>query len=483
MSAQPSYNHQRGAILVLSAFLLPLIIGFTGLAIDVGNLYLHHSYLQNSTDAAALAGGHKYAEKSNQSDTKSTITAYLDTNKFNQTSYSLDSISFRAASSSDTRITVQASEVVPLYFLKYFISEPKTITAKSTAQVTKVSSTIPPIFSYAMLGGYTAKPLGNPGKETEHTDSIYLKSSKINITGKVHANGPIYLPDNHFTSVESLTCTAYTDGDLWSNYRDNYWEHYANSQDGQWGKPTVIAAGHENDEKISGPFGANQDTNWRYYYRIATATGGDYVASQIHQDAIDISLSSTNNMTSALYTQIEKYRKMSLSEREALKVYVDTNGNYSSSTAASNYTSYSLTPSSDTSIYPGLTCGSFKTTHPSSESWKVWNDVYKTVIVDGNIEQANIPSGVKPADANDHLLLVSLHGDITLPISSPLYGFVYAPNGTVWVDGNQPIYGSIVAKHIKITTGEQQIKAVNTTFDSGSSSSSSSFIVTLVSDE
>lgn len=31
---------QRGAILVLTAFLLPFIIAFTGLAVDFGNLYV-----------------------------------------------------------------------------------------------------------------------------------------------------------------------------------------------------------------------------------------------------------------------------------------------------------------------------------------------------------------------------------------------------------------------------------------------------------
>lgn len=31
---------QQGAILVLTAFLLPFIIAFTGLAVDLGNLYV-----------------------------------------------------------------------------------------------------------------------------------------------------------------------------------------------------------------------------------------------------------------------------------------------------------------------------------------------------------------------------------------------------------------------------------------------------------
>ena len=34
---------QQGAILVLTAFLLPFIIAFTGLAVDLGNLYVQPS--------------------------------------------------------------------------------------------------------------------------------------------------------------------------------------------------------------------------------------------------------------------------------------------------------------------------------------------------------------------------------------------------------------------------------------------------------
>ena len=53
---------QRGAILVLTAFLLPFIIAFTGLAVDFGNLYVQHQRLQNAADAAVLAGAKAYAE-------------------------------------------------------------------------------------------------------------------------------------------------------------------------------------------------------------------------------------------------------------------------------------------------------------------------------------------------------------------------------------------------------------------------------------
>jgi Flp pilus assembly protein TadG len=49
-------NRQRGAILYIVAAGLVVLIGFAGLAIDLGMLYNVKTDLQNATDAAALAG-------------------------------------------------------------------------------------------------------------------------------------------------------------------------------------------------------------------------------------------------------------------------------------------------------------------------------------------------------------------------------------------------------------------------------------------
>ncbi|MBQ1866947.1 pilus assembly protein TadG-related protein, partial [Selenomonas sp.] len=55
------YLHQKGAILILTALLLPMLICGTGLAVDLGNIYVQKTRLQNTADAAALAGAKAYA--------------------------------------------------------------------------------------------------------------------------------------------------------------------------------------------------------------------------------------------------------------------------------------------------------------------------------------------------------------------------------------------------------------------------------------
>ena len=48
---------QEGQQLIKVALLLPVILAFLGLALDVGNVYVHHRMVQNAADAAASAAG------------------------------------------------------------------------------------------------------------------------------------------------------------------------------------------------------------------------------------------------------------------------------------------------------------------------------------------------------------------------------------------------------------------------------------------
>lgn len=57
LSKHPANKHRRGQILPLVALSLMVMLGFTGLVIDTGQLYVAQRALQASTNAAALAGG------------------------------------------------------------------------------------------------------------------------------------------------------------------------------------------------------------------------------------------------------------------------------------------------------------------------------------------------------------------------------------------------------------------------------------------
>lgn len=52
-------NGERGQTLILVAVMLPVLLGVTGLALDVGTLYNHRRRMQTAADAGALAGANE----------------------------------------------------------------------------------------------------------------------------------------------------------------------------------------------------------------------------------------------------------------------------------------------------------------------------------------------------------------------------------------------------------------------------------------
>ena len=61
-TSAPATDHrrgERGQTLIMVAAMLPVLLGVTGLAVDVGMLYHHKRRMQTAADAAAIAGAHE----------------------------------------------------------------------------------------------------------------------------------------------------------------------------------------------------------------------------------------------------------------------------------------------------------------------------------------------------------------------------------------------------------------------------------------
>ena len=56
---------RRGQMLILFALLIPVIMLFVGLGLDIGWYYLNVSRLQNAADAAVVAGAHALVDDIN----------------------------------------------------------------------------------------------------------------------------------------------------------------------------------------------------------------------------------------------------------------------------------------------------------------------------------------------------------------------------------------------------------------------------------
>ncbi|BAL83564.1 hypothetical protein SELR_18560 [Selenomonas ruminantium subsp. lactilytica TAM6421] len=144
-----SFLGQKGAVLILTAFVLPMIIAIAGLAVDFGNVYLHKAVLQNCADSSAL-GGAKYGVrtgsfKKNDADTEANIL--LEKNR----KYDLESKDYQYTASrkypeSKHYYIVTLQENVPMFFLRYFGF--KNIDIKASAKVLIKSDGQKNAFSY-----------------------------------------------------------------------------------------------------------------------------------------------------------------------------------------------------------------------------------------------------------------------------------------------------------------------------------------------
>lgn len=476
---------QQGAILVLTAFLLPFIIAFTGLAVDAGNAYVHHSKMQNSVDAAALAAGYKYAEKQNETDTKNKVDEYMKLNQGDD-SYTIESIVYKKIDNNHEKITVTTSQVLPTYFLGPAMkllshnnnnkdADKWDINTKASVLVELNKKEDDPIgiFDYTMLGGHVGKADGRWNNKT-----LDFNTDNVTIKGKVHSNGPVAVASNHNTKIESFSHNSTSDAELWGNYDNSNGSHHYDYSTGTWKHDP----GYENDEYAKSPWWDGYE--WRHYRRLATLDDKDYTANNSKPTYVDISLSDSNPLTKNLSKIIGEYIDMDSDKQ--LKNHIYTN------ISKWDYWMWKLagfigiSPSFKT--YTELIHGNGKTEYPGLVfQGSTYNnpEYYRVIIVSGDltVKMSNMPEF---KNDSEHMLLVSLFGNVTVTDDgkNAFYGNIYAPNGNVSLGGVSKVYGSIVADKITVTMPGSIFE--HRTFEDGSSSditSDGSGSVSLVSDD
>ncbi len=178
------HKGQRGAILVLTAFLLPFIIAFTGMAVDFGNLYVQHQRLQNAADAAVLAGARAYADNNETTGSHPKADAmareYILGKYHNLgTDEQINTPKYQAKEiDKNVYYHVDLSKEVPLYFLR-FIKDTQTVSADSTASIKKAEQNdTPGYFNNLILFNQKlsfTNTINNPDKLTNDS---YNKDSK-----------------------------------------------------------------------------------------------------------------------------------------------------------------------------------------------------------------------------------------------------------------------------------------------------------------
>ncbi len=444
---------QRGSVIVLTALLLPVMLGFCGLAVDLGNLYIHKSRLQNTADAAALAGAAKFAGESEtvtthpQADAEArryvtkdmkTTTLPNETKRERYQAQEQDGVIY---------YRVALTENVPLYFLRLFVPEgTQDVSADSIVAISAGEELIDEMFGFAMCAGHESQknynmrqPWSNP---TANDWSIWFHTDNVQVSGDIMTNGKLRFDNSRNTTLDgSLSafsgvkdCDTSFSQQFWRNgvqYTEtvspSVWGVYNWGQNGSMELFTFI-------DKDGKPFVSENVTG-----NNITETDGDNVG---FRDKIDISVAANKSVQSF----IENIKSMSFADRENQHTYYDDSNR-----------NYNFSSSNDTSHFPAL-CPHGSTIVPSSAtSTPTWSRWYDKIVVGGDIQVSFEKSPAPGSD--DSAIIVSLNGNIHIPNDMNFQGILYAPNGKVTIDGRAKVSGSIVAQQILITTGGQYIEA------------------------
>jgi len=232
--------NQKGGVIVLFALSLITLCAFAGMALDVGNFYVHHARLQNAVDAACLAGAAVLPDTD-----KATAAAedYLQRNltqnqdKLNPAPNSLQ-IAFE---NSNNRIDVTYTDFFPAYFLKVI---PKfygtNITVSAAAQA--VQNGVGGAFGWTVFNGSKTTQLNMNGSTWNIDGSIHsnqnlnINGSHISVTGMAESVGTtsvsssgsnsvgsqasgaksLDMPD-YYAQIKSEAVTAKTTNTIWNN--------------------------------------------------------------------------------------------------------------------------------------------------------------------------------------------------------------------------------------------------------------------------
>lgn len=122
------FNNEIGSVMVLVTVALIVLVGFGALAVDGGSLYLTKSKLQNTVDAAALAGAQDLPQDT--STAISTAISYANNNKPSGTTIDTPEIM-----DGSRAIKVTAHKNVSLGLAKIFGSSLGEVSATATARV------------------------------------------------------------------------------------------------------------------------------------------------------------------------------------------------------------------------------------------------------------------------------------------------------------------------------------------------------------
>lgn len=428
---------QKGAFLVFTALMIPIIFLCAGFAVDLGNAWAYKSKLQNAADAAVLAEAYQYqADSNDKKKIEDRIDKYMNANNGgipfsrDKKDDSKNGIFYRFPKDGDTQkgllLTLHVSEEAPTAFSKMFGFGSLHVAVVSTARIlTSSGGTSSDVFSYAMIGA--AKSNSDIMKKLNRWNpySIDIEGQDTYIDGKIYAGDTVRVNGKDNTNVIESTnfSTSSTDDESLWPFGNQEW-----------------------DEKTQ--------KTYTLKWRLHTPDGKDIKADGHYVDPIDISYSSSNPNTENIYNFVEEQK----SKYHAVGNTLVDKGN---------------------DIYMDFR-------KPTGHTWEIAGfdssahpDAYPIIITNGDIRIEDSFYYKNPSLMKEHnIIVISLNGNIVIEggasqnSSDPFRGLIYAPNGYIsYHYSRNDFEGSMVAQQIQLYSNGRKIKWNRFDFPGGSSGS------------
>jgi len=203
---------QKGSVIVLFALLLPTILAFTGLAVDLSSVYVQRSHIQNVADAAALAGAGKLGTSNNaaQAFAQTYITKNSAANDDSQT------VNYTFSTANNLKkIRVDITQNVPLFFWRYFGFDAMNVNVHAIASYRGASKNI---FEYTIISG-SSNGILNLGPGGGNT-----------YNGAIHSNYKISQGGGTNTATGDITAVS---TDMWSTTSSSFTYDKSRAKSGQ----------------------------------------------------------------------------------------------------------------------------------------------------------------------------------------------------------------------------------------------------------
>ena len=452
-------KQQRGALLALTGILLPSVICFSALAVDLSYIYTNKEHMQNAVDAAALAGASQLSlTTSDDASARQLAQDYINYNNENPDNVPDSNIIINHYPT-DKYSTIQVVETrdVPLYFMRYLL-KPVGITSMRVS-VTATAKAIPgeekknydlknnPLFKYAVIANKIdySKTLFNGSTKLSGPDFTGYNQRYKDYYHKDPTNYNYYL-DYYLTHG---TYPSYTDWRGRTYYYDE--TSYNTNMEGYYHYNYYYDLRYASSTKVSATIVGKYNTFGNRDY-LGDDDGNSYF---LGNNNIDTRLSSTNSNVSDLITLLnsllpDSYADSFLQSSPTIQRYQSymQDGVYFNTSTDAVTVNFKYNNPIDNPENPYY---QLNKVHEGGSAI-IGGVKYSVIISNGDITTLNVDNQNSTDNTNTYnepVLLISINGNVTIDEDTPHHhfnGIVYAPKGTVTV--KTPYDGSIVAKNV-----------------------------------